>query len=162
MRCRIPHTAPSLHHLTIIYFEFYKTSSMVKFSVITMNSNRTWLSFLLLRTRNSISAESRSYQKDGKSPSNRMEDIWVIKVNFLYRKNWVLFHTKKPKLLSCQPNKTGNITRFYWRQRPISSSIRNVFLSFCLFEHSLLCRTVSLLTRGNPRPCILGFSATYQ
>ena len=52
---------------------------MVKIPVITMTSNRTWLSFLLSRTRNSISAGSWSYQKDCKKSSNRMEDIWTIK-----------------------------------------------------------------------------------
>ena len=67
-----------------------------------MTSNHTWLSFLLLRTRNFIGVVSWSYQKDAKRSSNRMEDIWLIKVHFLHRKNWVWFHTKKPKLLSSQ------------------------------------------------------------
>ena len=66
---------------------------MVKISVTTMPSNRTWLSFLLLRTRNSISAESWSYQKDGKRSSNKMEDIWLIKVHFLHRKKIKFYFT---------------------------------------------------------------------
>ena len=84
--------------------KFTKLLKWKKISVITMTSNRTWLSFLLLRTRNSIIRESWSYQKGDKRLSTRMEDIWLIKVHFLCRKNWVLFHIKKPKLLSCQPN----------------------------------------------------------
>ena len=100
--CRILHTAPTLHHRIIIYFEVYKTSWMVKTSVIMMTSNRILLSFLVLRTRNSISAGSWSYQKDSKRPLNRMEYIWLIKVHFVYRKNWILFHTKKTQLLSRQ------------------------------------------------------------
>ena len=76
---------------------------MVKISVITTTPNRTWLSFLQLRTRNSIIAGSWCYQKDGKRSSNRMKDIWLIKVHFLYRKNWVLFHAKNRNYLLANP-----------------------------------------------------------
>ena len=96
--CSIVHIALTFNCQTIIYFEVYKAFKMVKISVIKMILSHTW--FLLIRTRSSMSAELQSYHKEGKRSSNKMEDSWLIKVHFLYRNNWVLFHTRKPKLFS--------------------------------------------------------------
>ena len=99
-------------HLHEIRDWFYSTTGMklmvgmvnktVKIST-TMTQNRISLNFLLMRVNSSICKESWSYKKNEKT-SNRMENIWQIKVHLLNKTKWALFHSKKPKLLSCQTN----------------------------------------------------------
>ena len=66
-----------------------------------MTSNRTWLSFLLLRTRNSISTGSWKMAKRRRTEWKTFD--WS-KFIFCIEKIEFYFTIKKPKLLSCQPN----------------------------------------------------------
>ena len=50
---------------------------------------KAWFSFLPIKTRSSMSVELRSYQKDGKSSLNKIENISLIKVYSLYLKKCV-------------------------------------------------------------------------
>ena len=51
MFCHIHHIVLTLHHLITFCFDLYKTPWMIKISIMMMISNRTWFSFLLIKTR---------------------------------------------------------------------------------------------------------------
>ena len=51
MFCHIHHIILTLYHLITFCFDLYKTPWMVKISIMMMISNRTWFSFLLIKTR---------------------------------------------------------------------------------------------------------------
>ena len=50
MFCHIHHIVLILHHLITFCFDLYKTPWMVKISIMMMISNRTWFSFLLIKS----------------------------------------------------------------------------------------------------------------
>ena len=87
--CYIHHIVLTLHHQISIYFDLCRTPWMVKLSMIIKLWNRTWFSFLPIKTRSSMGVESWSYQKDGKRSLNKIEIISLLKVHSLYLKKCV-------------------------------------------------------------------------
>lgn len=66
-----------------------------------------------------------SYQKDDKRSSNRMENIRLIKVHFLYRRNWVLFHIKKTKIMFLPIQELSCIT---WPEVDYNGAAYNTYI----------------------------------
>ena len=101
MFCHIHHIILTLHHPIIFYFDLYKTPWMVKISITMMISNRTWFSFLLIKTTSFMNVGSWCSLKDGKRSLIKMGNTLQNKVPW---KNCLWFSKKNPQLLSCQPN----------------------------------------------------------
>ena len=74
----------NIHHivLTLITFcfDFYKTSWMVKISIMMMISNRTWFIFLLIKTRSFMNEGLWCCLKDGKRSLIKMGNTLQNKV----------------------------------------------------------------------------------
>ena len=66
MFCHIHYIVLTLHYMITFCFDFYKTPWMVKISIMMIISNRTWFSFLLIKTRSFMNVGLWCCLKDGK------------------------------------------------------------------------------------------------
>ena len=80
MFCHIHHIVLTLHHLITFYFDYYKTPWMIKILIMMMISNRTWFSFLLIKTRSFMNMGLWCCLKDGKRSLIKMGNTLQNKV----------------------------------------------------------------------------------
>ena len=78
--CHIHHIVLTLHHLITFCFDLYKTLWMVKISIMMMISNRTWFSFLLIKTRSFMNVGLWCCLKDSKRSLIKMGNTLQNKV----------------------------------------------------------------------------------
>ena len=76
----IHHIVLILHHLITFCFDLYKTPWMVKISIIMMISNRTWFSFLLIKTTSFMNMGLWCCLKDGERSLIKMGNALQNKV----------------------------------------------------------------------------------
>ena len=78
--CHIHYIVLTLHHLITFCFDLYKTSWMIKISIMMMISNRTWFSFWLIKTKSFMNVGLWCCLKDDKRSLIKMGNTLQNKV----------------------------------------------------------------------------------
>ena len=84
--CYIHHIVLTLYHLITFCFDLYKTSWMVKISIMIMISNRIWFSFLLIKTRSFMNVGLWCCLKDSKRSLIKMGNTLQNKIIYFHEK----------------------------------------------------------------------------
>ena len=134
--CHIHHIVLTLHHPITFCFDLYKTPRIVKISITMMISNRTWFSFLLIKTRSFMNVGLWCCLKDGKRSLIKMGNLLQNKVIEFHKK--IVFDFLKKIRNYLVANLILSITNFeglpIWRG---TLALKSVFPFLCIVSRDL-------------------------